>query len=74
MELYYAFISLCARFTIGNSSVAYWKHLGAYYTHERTIIMVVLKSHSPISVFQDCFDPIIDAESGRDLIPAMVYG
>ena len=24
--------------------------------------------------FQECFDPIIDFQSGRDLIPAMVYG
>ncbi|XP_050380361.1 uncharacterized protein LOC126797704 [Argentina anserina] len=27
-----------------------------------------------VAIFHDCFDPIIDAESGRDLIPAMVYG
>lgn len=23
---------------------------------------------------QDCFDPIVDSISGRDLIPSMVYG
>ncbi|RXH80827.1 hypothetical protein DVH24_004741 [Malus domestica] len=27
-----------------------------------------------VAIFHDCFDPIVDAESGRDLIPAMVYG
>ncbi|BBH07730.1 Acyl-CoA N-acyltransferase with RING/FYVE/PHD-type zinc finger domain, partial [Prunus dulcis] len=27
-----------------------------------------------VAIFHDCFDPIIDSESGRDLIPAMVYG
>ncbi|KAF3441774.1 hypothetical protein FNV43_RR15689 [Rhamnella rubrinervis] len=27
-----------------------------------------------VSIFHECFDPIIDFESGRDLIPAMVYG
>lgn len=25
-------------------------------------------------MFQECFNPIVDAASGRDLIPAMVYG
>ncbi|XP_057428918.1 uncharacterized protein LOC130722442 isoform X2 [Lotus japonicus] len=28
----------------------------------------------PTSVFKECFNPIVDAASGRDLIPAMVYG
>ncbi|XP_071722899.1 uncharacterized protein, partial [Rutidosis leptorrhynchoides] len=27
-----------------------------------------------ISIFHECFDPIIDVWSGRDLIPSMVYG
>ncbi|XP_061352612.1 increased DNA methylation 1-like isoform X3 [Gastrolobium bilobum] len=27
-----------------------------------------------VSIFHECFNPIIDAASGRDLIPAMVYG
>ncbi|XP_062117407.1 uncharacterized protein LOC133831216 [Humulus lupulus] len=27
-----------------------------------------------VSIFHECFDPIIDFQSGRDLIPAMVYG
>ncbi|XP_045793681.1 uncharacterized protein LOC123888631 isoform X2 [Trifolium pratense] len=27
-----------------------------------------------ISIFHECFDPIVDAASGRDLIRAMVYG
>ncbi|XP_060668642.1 uncharacterized protein LOC107432052 isoform X1 [Ziziphus jujuba] len=27
-----------------------------------------------VAIFHECFDPIIDSESGRDLIPAMVYG
>ncbi|KAL5546009.1 hypothetical protein UlMin_005696 [Ulmus minor] len=27
-----------------------------------------------VAIFHECFDPIIDAQSGRDLIPAMVYG
>ncbi|KAI4349071.1 hypothetical protein L6164_009713 [Bauhinia variegata] len=27
-----------------------------------------------VSIFHECFDPIVDATSGRDLIPAMVYG
>lgn len=27
-----------------------------------------------VSIFHDCFDPIIDATTGRDLIPSMVYG
>ncbi|KAJ7976876.1 Zinc finger, FYVE/PHD-type [Quillaja saponaria] len=27
-----------------------------------------------VSIFHECFDPIVDSESGRDLIPAMVYG
>ncbi|XP_024022980.1 uncharacterized protein LOC21405419 [Morus notabilis] len=27
-----------------------------------------------VSIFHECFDPIIDSQSGRDLIPAMVYG
>ena len=27
-----------------------------------------------IENFQECFNPIVDAASGRDLIPAMVYG
>ena len=25
-------------------------------------------------MLQECFNPIVDAASGRDLIPAMVYG
>ncbi|KAK0585783.1 hypothetical protein LWI29_033955 [Acer saccharum] len=27
-----------------------------------------------VAIFHDCFDPIVDAISGRDLIPSMVYG
>ncbi|KAK2655022.1 hypothetical protein Ddye_008074 [Dipteronia dyeriana] len=27
-----------------------------------------------VAIFHDCFDPIVDAVSGRDLIPSMVYG
>ncbi|KAI9107228.1 hypothetical protein K1719_021837 [Acacia pycnantha] len=27
-----------------------------------------------VSIFHECFDPIVDSTSGRDLIPAMVYG
>ncbi|KAJ1376395.1 Zinc finger, PHD-type [Sesbania bispinosa] len=27
-----------------------------------------------VSIFHECFNPIVDATSGRDLIPAMVYG
>ncbi|KAI4300368.1 hypothetical protein L6164_033756 [Bauhinia variegata] len=27
-----------------------------------------------VSIFHECFDPIVDVTSGRDLIPAMVYG
>ncbi|POO01823.1 Zinc finger, FYVE/PHD-type [Trema orientale] len=27
-----------------------------------------------VAIFHECFDPIIDFQSGRDLIPAMVYG
>nr|XP_027188070.1 uncharacterized protein LOC101515204 isoform X1 [Cicer arietinum]XP_027188071.1 uncharacterized protein LOC101515204 isoform X1 [Cicer arietinum] len=27
-----------------------------------------------VSIFHECFDPIVDAASRRDLIPAMVYG
>ncbi|KAF7818694.1 increased DNA methylation 1-like isoform X2 [Senna tora] len=27
-----------------------------------------------ISIFHECFDPIVDSTTGRDLIPAMVYG
>ncbi|KAK4432495.1 Chromodomain-helicase-DNA-binding protein 4 [Sesamum alatum] len=27
-----------------------------------------------VAIFHECFDPIIDSETGRDLIPPMVYG
>ncbi|KAF3784413.1 Increased DNA methylation 1 [Nymphaea thermarum] len=27
-----------------------------------------------VAIFQDCFDPIIDTATGRDMIPPMVYG
>ncbi|KAH9671015.1 PHD-type domain-containing protein [Citrus sinensis] len=27
-----------------------------------------------VAIFHDCFDPIVDSISGRDLIPSMVYG
>ncbi|CAN6477008.1 unnamed protein product [Victoria cruziana] len=27
-----------------------------------------------VAIFQDCFDPIIDTTTGRDMIPPMVYG
>ncbi|KAG5253247.1 Autoimmune regulator [Salix suchowensis] len=27
-----------------------------------------------LSIFQECFDPIVDSTNGRDLIPLMVYG
>ncbi|XP_073223686.1 uncharacterized protein [Cicer arietinum] len=27
-----------------------------------------------VTIFNECFDPIVDAATGRDLIPAMVYG
>nr|KYP42930.1 hypothetical protein KK1_035637 [Cajanus cajan] len=27
-----------------------------------------------VSMFHECFDPIVEAAAGRDLIPAMVYG
>ncbi|KAJ1419462.1 Zinc finger, PHD-type [Sesbania bispinosa] len=27
-----------------------------------------------VSMFHECFDPIVDAATGRDLIPTMVYG
>ncbi|KAF6134386.1 hypothetical protein GIB67_005778 [Kingdonia uniflora] len=29
---------------------------------------------SALAIFQDRFDPIVDSETGRDLIPSMVYG
>ncbi|XP_031502114.1 uncharacterized protein LOC116265560 isoform X2 [Nymphaea colorata] len=27
-----------------------------------------------VAIFQDCFDPIVDTATGRDMIPPMVYG
>ncbi|XP_077226208.1 uncharacterized protein LOC143859371 isoform X2 [Tasmannia lanceolata] len=27
-----------------------------------------------VAIFHDCFDPIVDSTTGRDLIPSMVYG
>ncbi|KAF8395308.1 hypothetical protein HHK36_019251 [Tetracentron sinense] len=27
-----------------------------------------------VAIFNDCFDPIVDSTTGRDLIPSMVYG
>lgn len=27
-----------------------------------------------VSIFHDCFDPIVDSASGRDFIPSMLYG
>ncbi|XP_057463398.1 uncharacterized protein LOC130753384 isoform X2 [Actinidia eriantha] len=27
-----------------------------------------------VAIFHDCFDPIVDSETGRDFIPSMVYG
>ncbi|KAJ8532792.1 hypothetical protein K7X08_015681 [Anisodus acutangulus] len=47
-----------------------WRLLsGKIISHETRVLLA-----EAVSIFHDCFDPIVDSATGRDFIPSMVYG
>ncbi|XVE76081.1 hypothetical protein DITRI_Ditri12bG0144300 [Diplodiscus trichospermus] len=47
-----------------------WRLLSGRYATPETRLLL----SQAVGIFHECFDPIVDATSGRDLIPCMVYG
>ncbi|KAG8374192.1 hypothetical protein BUALT_Bualt11G0105500 [Buddleja alternifolia] len=47
-----------------------WRLLNGKITSRETRILL----SQAVAIFHECFDPIVDSETGRDFIPSMVYG
>ncbi|XVF76337.1 hypothetical protein PTKIN_Ptkin13bG0258300 [Pterospermum kingtungense] len=47
-----------------------WRLLSGKFASPETRLLL----SQAVGIFHECFDPIIDATTGRDLIPCMVYG
>ncbi|PHT37800.1 hypothetical protein CQW23_21373 [Capsicum baccatum] len=47
-----------------------WRLLSGKITSRETRVLLA----EAVSIFHDCFDPIVDLATGRDFIPSMVYG
>ncbi|CAN4117156.1 unnamed protein product [Withania somnifera] len=47
-----------------------WRLLSGKITSRETRVLLA----EAVSIFHDCFDPIVDSVTGRDFIPSMVYG
>ncbi|XVE61612.1 hypothetical protein DITRI_Ditri06bG0054300 [Diplodiscus trichospermus] len=47
-----------------------WRLLSGKFTSPETRLLL----SQAVGIFHECFDPIVDATTGRDLIPCMVYG
>ncbi|MCD7468888.1 hypothetical protein HAX54_007435 [Datura stramonium] len=47
-----------------------WRLLSGKSTSRETRMLLA----EAVSIFHDCFDPIVDSATGRDFIPSMVYG
>ncbi|XP_039047568.1 uncharacterized protein LOC120188123 [Hibiscus syriacus] len=46
-----------------------WRLLSGRFTSETRLLL-----SQAVGIFHECFDPIVDVTTGRDLIPCMVYG
>ncbi|KAM7254763.1 hypothetical protein ACFE04_020004 [Oxalis oulophora] len=57
-------------FDFSNRVDVSWRLLSGKIASPETRILL----GQAVSIFHECFDPIIDSWSGRDLIPSMVYG
>ncbi|XWS66795.1 hypothetical protein CRYUN_Cryun05aG0231400 [Craigia yunnanensis] len=47
-----------------------WRVLSGKFASPETRLLL----SQAVGIFHECFDPIVDATTGRDLIPCMVYG
>ncbi|XP_075512986.1 uncharacterized protein LOC142548514 isoform X1 [Primulina tabacum] len=47
-----------------------WRLLNGKNTSRETRVLL----SQAVAIFHECFDPIVDSETGRDFIPSMVYG
>ncbi|TMW92563.1 hypothetical protein EJD97_012859 [Solanum chilense] len=47
-----------------------WRLISGKVTSRETRVLLA----EAVSIFHDCFDPIVDSATGRDFIPSMVYG
>ncbi|KAL3327695.1 hypothetical protein AABB24_035392 [Solanum stoloniferum] len=47
-----------------------WRLISGKITSRETRVLLA----EAVSIFHDCFDPIVDSATGRDFIPSMVYG
>ncbi|KAI3472018.1 hypothetical protein Pfo_028706 [Paulownia fortunei] len=47
-----------------------WRLLNGKITSRETRVLL----SQAVAIFHDCFDPIVDSETGRDFIPSLVYG
>ncbi|XP_022860542.1 uncharacterized protein LOC111381065 isoform X1 [Olea europaea var. sylvestris] len=47
-----------------------WRLLNGKIASRETRVLL----SQAVAIFHDCFDPIVDSETGRDFIPSMVYG
>ncbi|KAL9153383.1 hypothetical protein ABFS82_10G045000 [Erythranthe guttata] len=47
-----------------------WRLLNGKNTSRETRVLL----SQAVAIFHDCFDPIVDSETGRDFIPSLVYG
>ncbi|XVF07796.1 hypothetical protein REPUB_Repub06bG0170500 [Reevesia pubescens] len=47
-----------------------WRLLSGKFASPETRLLL----SQAVGIFHECFDPIVDATTGRDLIPCMVYG
>ncbi|KAL1549377.1 hypothetical protein AAHA92_17491 [Salvia divinorum] len=47
-----------------------WRLLNGKIASRETRVLL----SQAVAIFHDCFDPIVDSETGRDFIPSLVYG
>ncbi|PIN21476.1 Histone acetyltransferase [Handroanthus impetiginosus] len=54
----------------GTSFDVRWRLLNGKIASRETRVLL----SQAVAIFHDCFDPIVDSETGRDFIPSLVYG
>ncbi|KAL2481331.1 Acyl-CoA N-acyltransferase with RING/FYVE/PHD-type zinc finger domain [Abeliophyllum distichum] len=55
---------------VGDDFDVRWRLLNGKIASRETRVLL----SQAVAIFHDCFDPIVDSETGRDFIPSMVYG
>lgn len=73
-ELYIGHYFIVMSYNVNLSGTTFLLTLEVHFLSLLQVSITFIKLWFKLPLLQECFDPIVDAVSGRDLIPAMVYG